>query len=627
MALNVKFLKGSASKYQEYIDQSRIEATAFYYIDEKDLYLGFTKLSNAEDLANAVANIIGNYGEGQTPATIYALEQAMIALGMPEGKSVQDLINEASTAVLKVVSNETARAKEAESIIQNLANAAKDRADSAYELAESKLDASLYAKDKAALEAEDAAIRAIAEEAKSAINEFLTSEEVDETISTLREIQAEIEKMADATELQTALASKADKVELEALASVVSEKQDKIPENTYDAYGSAEQALSNAKEDAANLYATKLYVGTIPEGYVETNIISYINKKAEETLNAANGGSSVAQALEDFKTEITPKVEKNTEDISTINEKLVNIEDGAQVNKIESVSHKEGAKLVVTTTDKAVEIDDSALVSLISAAQSKAEENANAISTLQGAVSGHTARFVGMGETDTVLSLVNEAKGLASTAQTTADNAIAAVNALENEKVKANTDAIAALDVRVAALDKENDGRVALIESNVAALDTRLTILDKENGRVASIENSVSAISEDVETLKSTITGLSGAMHWRGEVDSLEGLTGYQPGDVVTVAGSAQEYVYDGLEWKLFGDEGSYALKDSVYTKSDVYNKTEIDLKVSAINSEHETLIASAKEEAALDATSKANAAEANAKAYADAIMSWNDME
>lgn len=95
MALNVKFLKGTAAKYAEYIAQNKIEATTFYYIDEQDLYLGLIKLSNAADLVNAISGIVGPYGEGQEPATIYALEQAMLALGMPEGKSVQDLINDA----------------------------------------------------------------------------------------------------------------------------------------------------------------------------------------------------------------------------------------------------------------------------------------------------------------------------------------------------------------------------------------------------------------------------------------------------------------------------------------------------------------------------------------------------
>ena len=88
---------------------------------------------------------------------------------------------------------------------------AKDRADEAYTLAESKVDAQTYAADKKALEDEDAAVRAIAEGARDALNTFLNSEEIDETVNTLKEIQAEIAKMTDATELEVALASKSDK--------------------------------------------------------------------------------------------------------------------------------------------------------------------------------------------------------------------------------------------------------------------------------------------------------------------------------------------------------------------------------------------------------------------------------
>lgn len=95
MALDVKFLKGTQAKYDQYVENDLIVATNFYYIDEKDLYLGFTKLSNGEDLINAVSGIVGNYGAEETPTTLYALEQAMKALGMPENKTVQDLINEA----------------------------------------------------------------------------------------------------------------------------------------------------------------------------------------------------------------------------------------------------------------------------------------------------------------------------------------------------------------------------------------------------------------------------------------------------------------------------------------------------------------------------------------------------
>lgn len=66
------------------------------------------------------------------------------------------------------------------------------------------------------------------------------------------------------------------------------------------------------------------YVGDIPAGYTETNIVAYINKKAEETLNSASGGSSesaasVLAALNTYKAENDPKVTANTNAIATLN--------------------------------------------------------------------------------------------------------------------------------------------------------------------------------------------------------------------------------------------------------------------------------------------------------------------
>lgn len=52
-------------------------------------------------------------------------------------------------------------------------------------------------------------------------------------------------------------------------------------------------AAANAQKDVDALEA---YVGTIPNGYTEETVIAYINKKAEETLNAASGGSSESAA-------------------------------------------------------------------------------------------------------------------------------------------------------------------------------------------------------------------------------------------------------------------------------------------------------------------------------------------
>lgn len=56
MALNVKFLKGTNAEYTTAVK----DVNAFYYVDEKDLYLGTIKLSNAADLQAAITRIAAN---------------------------------------------------------------------------------------------------------------------------------------------------------------------------------------------------------------------------------------------------------------------------------------------------------------------------------------------------------------------------------------------------------------------------------------------------------------------------------------------------------------------------------------------------------------------------------------
>lgn len=163
-----------------------------------------------------------------------------------------------------------------------------------------------------------------------------------------------------------------------------------------DATAKAEQALADAKADAKQ-YATKDYVGTIPSDYsAQKDVISYINKKAEETLAAAQGGSSetaasVKQQLDNYKSENLAKFEK-----------LEGIEPGAEVNVIESVVAKDGNTILgtseIVTAGKTVTIDDSKIVAAIAnaklagtnaqnaaeAAQNKANSNESAIGALDG---------------------------------------------------------------------------------------------------------------------------------------------------------------------------------------------------------------------------------------------------
>ena len=372
-----------------------------------------------------------------------------------------------------------------------LANAIKDFATDS-ELA-GKVDKDTYATDKKALEDEDAAIREIAEEAKSLINDFLTGTDTDETVNKLKEIQAELEKLGDVVDLEAALALKAD---LSYVNEELAKKQDVIAENTYDAYGSAATAEQNAKDYADGLasnydaagsaataeqnakdyadglasnydaagaaddvkdyadetFATKAYVGTIPEGK-GADVIAYINKKAEETLAAAQGGSSetaasVKLALDNYKEENEPKFAK-----------LEGIEAGAEVNVIETVKVN-GTALAVE--DKAVNIDLSA--------------------------------YAKQADLDTVSAQAN--KGVSDAAA-----ANAAAGAAQNTADEAKN-AAAGLDGRLTTAEGK-------INDNASAIATHATEFATLKGRVDGHDTAIAgkAAQADLEALQGTVGG------------------------------------------------------------------------------------------------------------------------
>lgn len=94
----------------------------------------------------------------------------------------------------------------------------------------------------------------------------------------------------------------------------------------------AEAARADAAEKANAAAAKKAqddvdalgrYVGTIPADYTEANIVAFIQKRAQEVLAAATGGSSesaasVLQALNDYKALNDPKVQTNADNIKTV---------------------------------------------------------------------------------------------------------------------------------------------------------------------------------------------------------------------------------------------------------------------------------------------------------------------
>ena len=77
--------------------------------------------------------------------------------------------------------------------------------------------------------------------------------------------------------------------------------------------------------------------------------------------------------------------------------------------------------------------------------------------------------------------------------------------------------------------------------------------------------------------VQAAIAGLSGAMHFRGVVDSLpESTEGYANGDVILVG--TKEYVCSNGSWVELGDEGIYALKTVTIGTQDLSKNIDLDV-------------------------------------------------
>ena len=117
----------------------------------------------------------------------------------------------------------------------------------------------------------------------------------------------DIKKFLDAQGVSTLWAKVNAKVEAEATRAKAAE--------------AANAAAAKKAQDDVNALST--YVGAIPETYTESSIVAFIQKRAEEVLAAAQGGSSetaasVKAALEAYQAANDPKVNKNTKDIAAI---------------------------------------------------------------------------------------------------------------------------------------------------------------------------------------------------------------------------------------------------------------------------------------------------------------------
>ena len=442
---------------------------------------------------------------------------------------------------------------------------AKDRADEAYTLADGKVDAGTYATDKKALEDEDAAIREIAEAAKSSIDTFLTSNDIDETVNTLKEIQTELDKMADATEMVDALALKADKTtvegiegrvkaiedapyvtqdqldgvdgkfadytDTEALTELLAGKQDTIPAETYDAYGAAATAKSEAISDAegkiatakqeaidaaataaAGIYATQTALGNLETAIDERlDVLEAHDHSTYATKEELTAHGTAADGKYATKDEL-----KATDDVAKDAQNRVDIVEG-KIDEITSVGGEPNVLEKVKVNGVTLEIekdadgkstksvnipvptkfsditDDSGFDARITAAQSQADKGVN------DAAAAATAAAAAQVDVDAVEVTVGEHSTKISGLETTVGGHTTKIVALENADTQHQAEYNALAEIvgghtsTIATLAKQTDldGAVARIAANKTAIATiNDTTIPGINGEIAKKANS-----------------------------------------------------------------------------------------------------------------------------------------
>ena len=310
-------------------------------------------------------------------------------------------------------------------------------------------------------------------------------------------------------------------------------------EAAQDATDKANQALADAKEDAAKLYATKEYVGTIPSNYTETNVIAFINKKAEEVLAAAQGGSSetaasVKQQLDNYKSENNTRVENIEGDITTIENKLTTIEENAQVNVIEVVKVNGTA---LTVTDKAVDVAVPTMLSQldgytgiderITAAQNTANNAQTAANEAKGTAAENAAAITLLQQADEgLIAAKNDHAGriqALETAKGEHDTAYATLKGIVDQNVidiagKASSGELAAVSAKASA----NETAIGILnDTTIPGLNTEIG--KKANAADVYTKTEIGAIEEGKTIVKMIEEAQAAASYDDSEVRGLIG--------------------------------------------------------------------------------------------------------
>lgn len=348
------------------------------------------------------------------------------------------------------------------------------------------------------------------------LNGYYNKDSADAKFATIAALEAEAAaaraaEEANAGEIETL------KGKVEALEGVDNATQEEL-----DAY---KQEMTTALDGKADKATTLAGYG-ITDAYTKEETLD----KIEEKITEINGGESAGEVL----SQLNSYKEINDAAVDALEEKMATIAEGAQVNKLESISIGgvavaiDEAKNADLDVYKKGEVDSkvSEVSSVASAAHTQALSNAGAISTLQATVSGENGHASRIAAIETTVQNYATVESNASTALTKANENAALLSALQGT-VDGHTTTINDHGARIAAMETTVAEQAATILAHADSISKKAdkTALDElaetvaglKNYDDAELRNLIAANASAAETNAGNITAVA------GKVDKLIG--------------------------------------------------------------------------------------------------------
>lgn len=280
-------------------------------------------------------------------------------------------------------------------------------------------------------------------------------------------------------------------------------------------YDTKMTALEKADSDNATAISNlSTLVGTIPEGYTESNVIAYVNKKAQETLDAASGGStesaaSVKAALDAYKAENDPKVTA----AKTAADNAQTAAEAAQATADSKATMAEVEEKGYATKTEAQGYANAKDTAIAEAKQAGTDA--------QTAVDALSGKIGTVAEGKTVVKMIEEAQASATYDDEPLKGRVKAIeddylktadktalqSAIDTEKGRMDA-FLDAADIGDAAIDtlKELQDYIASDKTAATTLTNKVGALETTVGKAAEGENPATGLIKDIADNKAAIT-------------------------------------------------------------------------------------------------------------------------